>query len=161
MCALASSRIASPGRVSERIANWLPIVPDGTNTAASLPSNAAVRCSSSCTVGSSPSTSSPTIALAMTSRIAASGWVIVSLRRSILPLSMGGRAWRIRQAKASLFCAADRQSSRLLFPLREGARQSVFRLIPGPVESAAFSTGQAARKGLRRAAAVLGSAAAK
>src|SRR6185312_5175444 len=60
----------------------LPIVPLGTNRAASLPIMAAARCSSLFTVGSSPYTSSPTSASAIAARIAAEGRVTVSLRKS-------------------------------------------------------------------------------
>src|SRR5690349_15625422 len=59
------------------------MVPDGTNTAASLPSNSATRSSRRLTVGSSRKTSSPTSAACMAARMAAVGFVTVSLRRSI------------------------------------------------------------------------------
>lgn len=59
--------------------------------AASLPSREATCSSSNWTVGSSPRTSSPTLALAMALRIAGVGWVIVSLRRSMG--CMGSFGW--------------------------------------------------------------------
>jgi hypothetical protein len=43
-----------PGRPRSRSASWLAIVPDGTNSAAPLPTRAANRSSSRLTVGSSP-----------------------------------------------------------------------------------------------------------
>src|SRR5512141_837236 len=58
-------------------------VPEGTNSAASNPSSAAVSASSALTLGSSPKTSSPTGAAAITARIAAVGRVTVSLRKSV------------------------------------------------------------------------------
>ncbi len=45
---------SSPGCVFTPTPIWLAIVPEGTNTAASLPSSSAVRASRSLTVGSSP-----------------------------------------------------------------------------------------------------------
>ena len=61
------TNISSPGRVCERAEIRLPIEPDGTYTAASLPSVAATSASSAITVGSSPQTSSPTSAAAIAS----------------------------------------------------------------------------------------------
>src|SRR5580658_7249014 len=63
----------------------LPIVPVGTNSAASLPAISAARASSRFTVGSSPYPSSPTSASAMARRISGVGRVTVSLRRSTNP----------------------------------------------------------------------------
>ena len=76
------TRISSPRPGWARTAAWFPIVPDGTYTAASLPSMRAVSASSSITVGSSPQTSSPTSASAMARRISGVGRVTVSERRS-------------------------------------------------------------------------------
>ncbi len=45
---------SSPGRVSTRSATWLAIVPDGSQSAASLPSSFATRSCSAFAVGSSP-----------------------------------------------------------------------------------------------------------
>src|SRR2546422_4240305 len=83
---LRSSRITSwPGRVQTLTAIWLPIVPVGTNRAASFPVRAAAASSRRRTVGSSRNTSSPTSASAMARRMAAVGRVTVSDRRSISP----------------------------------------------------------------------------
>ncbi len=59
------------------------MLPEGTNSAASLPSSAAARSSSKLMVGSSPNTSSPTSAAAIAWRMPADGLVTVSLRRSM------------------------------------------------------------------------------
>src|SRR5688572_6511885 len=59
------------------------MVPEGTNSARSLPSSSATRSSSARTLGSSPYTSSPTSAAAITRRISAVGRVTVSERKSI------------------------------------------------------------------------------
>ena len=83
MWQLASHRNSSPAWQWTRTPSWLPIVPEGTKSAASLPSMPAMRSSSWRTVGSSPKTSSPTSAAAMAARIAGVGRVTVSLRRSI------------------------------------------------------------------------------
>ena len=56
--------------------------PLGKSTAAPFPSRAATRSSSAFTVGSSPSASSPTSAVAIAARISGVGRVTVSLRRS-------------------------------------------------------------------------------
>jgi hypothetical protein len=61
------------------------MVPVGTKIAASRPKTSAARASNLFTVGSSPYTSSPTSAAAIVARIAAVGFVTVSLRRSINP----------------------------------------------------------------------------
>ena len=50
----ASQSSSSPGPAWTPTAIWLAIVPDGTNSAASLPSSSAVRRSRALTVGSSP-----------------------------------------------------------------------------------------------------------
>ena len=71
--------ISSPGRVWVRYAISLHMVPDGRNSAASLPSSSATIEQSSRTVGSSLRCSSPTSAFAMASRIAREGRVWVSL----------------------------------------------------------------------------------
>ena len=64
-------------RAVRQQARGLPIVPLGTKTAASLPTRAAARRSSSLTVGSSPKTSSPTSAAAIAARMAGVGRVTV------------------------------------------------------------------------------------
>src|SRR2546425_650194 len=74
-----------PGWVQTFTAIWLPIVPVGTNSAASFPTRAAAISSSRRTVGSSLNTSSPTSASTMARRIAAVGRVTVSERRSTRP----------------------------------------------------------------------------
>ena len=66
------------------IATRLLCVPLATNSAASLPSSAAIFSCSALTVGSSPKTSSPTSAAAIAARIAGVGRVTVSLRRSTM-----------------------------------------------------------------------------
>ena len=72
-----------------RVSQWtnteirLPMVPVGTNNAASFPNILAPSSSSSVTVGSSRMTSSPTAQVAMARRIAAVGLVTVSERRSM------------------------------------------------------------------------------
>ncbi len=67
---------------SERAEIRFPIEPEGTYTAASLPSIAATSASSAITVGSSPQTSSPTSASAIARRISGVGRVTVSERKS-------------------------------------------------------------------------------
>ena len=67
----------------------LPIVPLGTNTAASFPKISAMRRSNASTVGSSPKTSSPTSASAIALRMRAVGFVTVSDRRSTTRTSAG------------------------------------------------------------------------
>ena len=84
--AACDSRLAttsSPGRVSVRSATWLAIVPVGSHSAASLPSNSAMRACRRLVLGSSPYWSSPTSAAAMAARMAPVGRVTVSERRSI------------------------------------------------------------------------------
>jgi hypothetical protein len=66
---------------------WLPIVPDGTKSAASRRKSAATRSCRRLTVGSSPSTSSPTSACAIARRMSAHGRVTVSLRKSDGPVA--------------------------------------------------------------------------
>src|SRR5919201_4302284 len=66
----------------------LPMVPEATKTAASLPRRAAAIASRRWTVGSSPQTSSPTSARAMASRISGVGSVSVSERRSTMSCTM-------------------------------------------------------------------------
>ena len=82
MWLLRWATISSPGLVWDLIAIAFDIVPEGTKSAASLPSISATRICSSMTVGSSPSTSSPTTAAAIASRIGGVGCVTVSLRKS-------------------------------------------------------------------------------
>src|SRR5215813_2188864 len=60
------------------------MVPEGTYSAASFPSNRAVTSWSRLTQGSSPKTSSPTSASTMARRMPGEGLVTVSLRRSIM-----------------------------------------------------------------------------
>src|SRR5437899_12431585 len=60
----------------------LPMQPEGTKSAASLPKISAARRSSLLTVGSSRYTSSPTSASAMARRMDGVGRVTVSLRKS-------------------------------------------------------------------------------
>ena len=78
MCEDSCASISSPGRQCVAIATWLHIVPDGRNTAASLPSSAAVRSHSAQTVGSEPICSSPTSASIIASFMARDGLVCVS-----------------------------------------------------------------------------------
>src|SRR5437763_10112532 len=80
-----SSSNTSPPRVEWAIkATRLPIVPDGTNIAASLAVRSAARASSLLTVGSPSRESSPSGADRMASSISGVGWVTVSLRRSMI-----------------------------------------------------------------------------
>ena len=62
----------------------LPIVPDATRTAASVPRSSAARASSALTDSSSPNTSSPTSARDIAAHMAGEGFVTVSERRSII-----------------------------------------------------------------------------
>src|SRR5690242_5347516 len=78
MCEDSCARISSPGRQCVAMATWLHIVPDGRNTAASLPSSAALRSHSSQIVGSEPICSSPTSASIIASFIPRDGLVCVS-----------------------------------------------------------------------------------
>jgi len=89
MCAVSSHTTSSPGRPSTVSATWLHIVPEGMNTAASLPSSAATRSHRALTVGSSNAASSPQSAFAIACRMAGVGRVLVSD-----PKSMKGR-WRM------------------------------------------------------------------
>src|SRR6056297_2942536 len=78
------------------MASRLPMVPEGTKSAASLPNIEAARSSSSLTLGSSPATSSPTSARIMDSRIAGVGRVTVSDRKSrmgSMVAPFGGAPW--------------------------------------------------------------------
>ena len=88
MCACDSQSTSWPGATSERTASRLAIDPVGVNRAASMPNSPATCSSRSRTVGSSPYTSSPTSARAITWRIASVGLVTVSLRRSITPATL-------------------------------------------------------------------------
>src|SRR5262245_24079032 len=97
MCESRSSTTSWPACVCATTDTRLPMVPEATNTAASLPSRAAAIASRRWTVGSSPQTSSPTSARAMASRISGVGSVSVSERRSttsctgaLLPLGRHG-----------------------------------------------------------------------
>ena len=78
ICAVSWAMISSPGRQWVRMAIWLHIVPLGRNIAAGLPSSAAMRSHSSCTVGSSPCCSSPTGARVIAASMAGEGLVCVS-----------------------------------------------------------------------------------
>src|SRR5438309_10981087 len=80
-----------PGSVNSRRASWLPMVPDGTNSAASFPTRSAKASWRALIVGSSPYTSSPTSASAMALRISGVGRVTVSERRSTKPELTGSR----------------------------------------------------------------------
>src|ERR1051325_8700945 len=82
-CAVRCASISSPGRQCTRSAISLHMVPEGRNSAASLPSSSATASWSSLTVGSSPFCSSPTSASHMKRRISRVGFVTVSLCRSI------------------------------------------------------------------------------
>src|SRR5579884_4315679 len=73
-----------PERARARTPSRLPMVPLGTNSAASFPISAAARSWSRFTVGSSPKTSSPSSASAMARRISGVGMVTVSERRSMV-----------------------------------------------------------------------------
>src|SRR5436853_3453632 len=70
------------------------MVPEGMKIAASLPSSSAVNSCSSSTVGSMSMHSSPTMQLAIASRMAGVGRVTVSLRRSMAGWDMGRLAGR-------------------------------------------------------------------
>ena len=82
-CVRSSATTLQPGRVSARSATWFPIVAVGRKSAASCPSNSAIRRCSSFVVGSSRSCSSPTSAAAIAASIPGVGFVTVSERRSI------------------------------------------------------------------------------
>src|ERR1700744_6632252 len=73
---------SSPRPQCDRIAHRLLWVPVGTKSAASKPSRPAIFSCSALMLGSSAKTSSPSGAAIMAARIAAVGWVTVSLRRS-------------------------------------------------------------------------------
>src|SRR5262245_29929250 len=81
------------------------MVPVGTKHAASFPMIAATFSCRAITVGSSPSTSSPTIASAIAFRMAAVGRVTVSERRSITAfgdgMSKGSRRSSVTTASAT------------------------------------------------------------
>ena len=78
----------SPRAHWERMATMLPWVPLVTRTASSLPSRSAAIASSRFTVGSSPSSASPSSASAIATRISVLGRVLVSLRRSTVLMSL-------------------------------------------------------------------------
>src|SRR6516165_582789 len=118
-----SHSISSPGRVWTLTAIWFDIVPDGTNTAASLPSRSATTSSSRLTVGSSPKTSSPTSAAFMAARMPAVGRVTVSLRRSII------KAPHWLAATRSLRSGARATARALLRRLRVAVKRSLLLLI--------------------------------
>lgn len=82
-CASRLVTTSSPGRASTRSATWLAMVPEGSHSAASLPSSCAQRSCSRFVVGSSPYWLSPTGAAAIAARMAALGRVTVSERRSM------------------------------------------------------------------------------
>src|SRR6202035_814176 len=88
MWLLASQITSLPGRARRWRAIWLPIVPEGTKSAAAVPIAAAASSCSVRTVGASPKTSSPTSASAIARRISASGRVTVSDRRSMRSVVM-------------------------------------------------------------------------
>src|SRR5262245_38819663 len=82
MCESRSRTTSWPECVCASTDRRLPIVPELTNSALSVPTRAAAIASRRLTVGSSSHTSSPTSARAMASRISGVGWVMVSERRS-------------------------------------------------------------------------------
>src|SRR5262245_28520650 len=95
---------SSPGLQCNRTPTWFVIVPEGMNSAASLPRISAVSFCSRSQVGSTSITSSFTSALAIAARISGEGRVTVSERRS---MSMGVRRRegnRSRRPAASLIC---------------------------------------------------------
>ena len=97
----ASQMNSSPGSQCTRTPIWLDIVPEGTNSAASLPSSSAIRSCRACTEGSSSNTSSPTSAAAIAARMPGVGLVTVSLRKSRTRSGMHSlRRWTL---KAGLF----------------------------------------------------------
>ena len=79
MCEVRSAMTSSPAAQCTRMAISLHIVPEGRNTAASLPSRSATISHRRFTLGSSMRCSSPTGARAIASRMAALGRVWVSL----------------------------------------------------------------------------------
>src|SRR5216683_360044 len=83
ICASSPTTTSSPGRVSTLRPIWFAMVPLGTNSAASLPSSAAMRSCRRLTEGSSPYWSSPTGASAIALRMPGEGKVTVSERRSM------------------------------------------------------------------------------
>src|ERR1051326_2281422 len=83
MCAVSSQITSSPGRQCTWIAISLHIVPEGRNTALSLPKSSATISQSLMTVGSWSFCSSPTAAAIMNRRISAVGLVLLSLKRSM------------------------------------------------------------------------------
>ncbi|CAB5015680.1 unannotated protein [freshwater metagenome] len=83
ICELVSVINSSPGETRSRIESWFAKEPDVQKSAASLPNKFATFSSSALTVGSSPYTSSPTGAEAITVRISSEGLVTVSDLRSI------------------------------------------------------------------------------
>ena len=92
MCAMSAAITSSPGRQCTSSAIWLHMVPEGRNTAASLPRSAATRSCRALVVGSSPFCSSPTSASAMALRMPGEGRVAVSLKRSMSLLDVIGGA---------------------------------------------------------------------
>src|SRR5213082_2800527 len=89
MCESRSSTTSWPACVWATSETRLPMVPEATKTAPSLPRREAAIASSRWTVGSSPHTSSPTSARAIASRIAGVGRVSVSERRSTTSCGTG------------------------------------------------------------------------
>ena len=79
MCEVRSAITSSPAEQWTRMAISLHIVPEGRNTARSLPRSSAAISHSRFTLGSSMRCSSPTGARAIASRMAAVGRVWVSL----------------------------------------------------------------------------------
>ncbi len=68
----------------DKAAIWLVIVPDGQKIADSIPNISAAKVSSSLMEGSSPKTSSPTLALNIASSMPDVGFVTVSDLKSII-----------------------------------------------------------------------------
>src|SRR4051812_8418204 len=90
-CARVAHSTSVPCGAWSPSASWLAIVPDGTNSAASIPKSAAASDCSRLTVGSSPYASSPTSASAIARRISGVGVVTVSDRRSTTSVMRGLR----------------------------------------------------------------------
>src|SRR5581483_2646222 len=105
MCASLPTIASSPRAQCDSSATRFDIVPLATKTAASLPVRSAAIASSRRTVGSSPSTSSPTGASAIARRISSEGSVTVSERRSMM---RSGIAAGLPERLESL-AAADRR----------------------------------------------------
>ena len=113
MCATSAAITSSPGRQCTSSAIWLHMVPEGRNTAASLPRSAATRSCRALVVGSSAFCSSPTSASAMALRMAGRGACCrvaeeidepVGCHRQVLPVigAHGTRSFRRRQVRCEV-----------------------------------------------------------